>query len=81
MSAVFLSRERVAAQIGEHPLCQWCLQGGNVIPATEAVSHRGKLTNLCRSCEAEWNAADGWSDRPGLDGFPVDLRHPFMRRA
>jgi hypothetical protein len=82
-------------QLREHPLCQWCLQQGRVRPATIAdhiESHGGdyaefivgKLQSLCVEChnrKSAGGAARGYSDSIGLDGLPVDPRHPFNASA
>lgn len=84
-------RRRSSLQLKQHPLCAMCLEIGQVIPATVAhhiVPHKGdhqlfffgELMSLCVQChsgpvqEAEKR---GHTNTIGLDGFPVDARHPF----
>ena len=83
-------RRRARRQLGEQPLCAFCLQNGRVVPATIAdhvVSHRGDgrafrldaLQSLCKDCHdrKEGLGQRGYLDDIGLDGYPVDPRRPF----
>jgi 5-methylcytosine-specific restriction enzyme A len=77
-------------QLEEHPLCVYCLERAIVTPATivERVEpHRGaisKLQSLCRECH-EATKRDiklyGYRTDIGLDGYPLDPRHPVYRRC
>jgi len=81
-------------QLQAHPLCAMCLQRDGIpVPAT-VVDHvnphhgdwtlfrLGKLQSLCKPChDSAKRVAEirGYSDAFGLDGFPLDPRHPFWR--
>jgi 5-methylcytosine-specific restriction endonuclease McrA len=80
-------------QLKIEPLCKFCLERGRVTVAN-VVDHvephhgdwtafvTGKLQSLCESCH---NSAKrqielrGYCHDIGLDGFPIDLKHPFNR--
>jgi 5-methylcytosine-specific restriction endonuclease McrA len=77
-------------QLQEHPLCKFCLERGLVEPATivdHEVPHRGDLTlfwggklqSLCLPCHTTTKKhIEQYGFRPdiGLDGWPLDPRHP-----
>lgn len=84
-------RKRAARQLKEHPLCRLCFDlKGMVVPA-EVCDHverhggdwgkfrYGALQSLCRDCHDSAKRvieARGYSVEIGLDGWPVDPRHP-----
>lgn len=84
-------RERAKRQLRDHPLCRLCLEHkGVVVPATIAdhiEPHRGdyyrfkwgKLQSLCQWCHDSSKRTielRGYSLEIGVDGWPVDPRHP-----
>jgi len=77
-------RRRETRQLEARPLCAWCLQQGQIAVATVAVpplSSRCEAQSLCGACHARQRASSrmGYVDDIGLDGYPVDPRHPFNR--
>jgi 5-methylcytosine-specific restriction enzyme A len=77
-----------------NPLCAACLKRGLYVPAyavDHIVPHRGNAElmwdqsnwqSLCREChnrDKQHEERKGYSDELGLDGLPVDRRHPFYR--
>lgn len=87
-------RRRRLAQLRSEPLCRYCSQMGQVTPATVAdhiEPHRGdrgrfwegELQSLCASCHnsaKQSEEARGYSTQVGLDGLPVDVKHPAYCR-
>jgi 5-methylcytosine-specific restriction enzyme A len=87
-------RDRARLQLKQHPLCVMCLEHSVVVPASVAdhvVPHHGdeqlfwfgELQSLCPSHHNSSKAqieAKGYTTDIGVDGFPVDDRHPFNRR-
>jgi 5-methylcytosine-specific restriction enzyme A len=75
-------RERVALQLADRPMCAWCLAQGRISVAV-AVAYAGEaLQSLCAGCfEHKTNppAELGYAIDIGLDGYPLDSRHPFNR--
>lgn len=83
-----------AYQLKQHPLCEMCLRQGRLEPANvvdHVVPHdgdlvkffMGKLQSLCFTChdgEKRYVDIRGFSDRVGVDGWPLDDRHPVYRR-
>jgi len=81
-------------QLRHHPLCLMCQARGEVTPATVAdhvTPHRGDkrlffhgaLQSLCASCHSSAKQAEerrGYSTEIGLDGWPVDGKHPANKR-
>ena len=80
-------------QLQLHPLCKYCAELGRVTPAT-IVDHiephkgdvnkfwLGKLQSLCDSCHKSTKAfleLNGYRLDIGLDGWPLDPRHPVYR--
>lgn len=78
-------------QLAEHPLCQRCLQRGQVVRAT-VVHHverhdgdplkffGGPFASRCKPChDSDDQAAEakGYSAEIGADGWPVDTSHPL----
>jgi 5-methylcytosine-specific restriction enzyme A len=85
-------RKRVLQQ---QPFCQKCFERGDLTPA-QALHHvisvekdptrAFDVTNLmplCTSCHSctEQELTRGYSLEFGVDGFPVDKRHPVWRNA
>jgi 5-methylcytosine-specific restriction protein A len=82
-----------AHQLGEHPLCAYCLGKGVVVPATicdHVTPHggdinkfwTGKLQSLCKNCHdvgKRFVEQRGYRPDCGLDGYPLDPNHPFNR--
>lgn len=81
-------------QLMEHPLCKFCAEKSLVVPATivdHVQPHRGNWTafrtgalqSLCKSChdsDKRLEELRGYSTEIGLDGWPVDRRHPAYQR-
>ena len=88
-----LWKNRRAHQLRVEPLCAICKAKGRITGATVAdhiEPHRGdynafvlgKLRSLCAPCH---DAMQGFAHKPyrcdiGLDGYPIDPRHPFYAR-
>jgi 5-methylcytosine-specific restriction enzyme A len=84
-------RRRTERQLEGHPLCAWCLQRGVVVVATVAEPTTvfyddteglfGEMQSLCADCSNRKRTPNGlgYVDDIGLDGYPVDPRHPFNR--
>jgi 5-methylcytosine-specific restriction enzyme A len=84
-------RRRSRAQLLREPLCAYCLEKGEVVPATVAdhiEPHRwnwnrfwmGQLQSLCKhhhDSRKQQEEIRGYSTDIGVDGFPLDRRHPF----
>ena len=82
------------AQLTEHPLCKFCLEQGRLTVATIAdhvEPHRGdinqfwvgKLQSLCLQCHVSTKhfiELNGYRPDIGLDGWPLDPRHPVYAR-
>ena len=80
-------------QLRRHPLCAKCQARGHVTPATvadhiephkgnERLFFQGALQSLCASCHSSAKQAEehrGYSTEIGLDGWPVDGKHPAYR--
>jgi 5-methylcytosine-specific restriction endonuclease McrA len=77
-------------QLAIEPLCRSCKEQGRITPAAVAdhiVDHKGdwnrfilgELQSLCASCHAQKNGVveRGYSTATGVDGLPIDPRHPF----
>lgn len=81
-------------QLTKYPLCGRCLARGNVVPATivhHVEKHNGNpvkfyagpLESLCKThhdSDAQSEERRGYSIEVGLDGWPVDPRHPANSR-
>ena len=80
-------------QLSEHPLCAICAEKCLVAPAT-VVDHvephkgdwdkfvLGKLQSLCKPCHDSTKKMielRGYSTEIGVDGWPVDPKHPAYR--
>jgi hypothetical protein len=80
-------------QLREHPLCKFCLERGIITPATIAdhvEPHKGDinafwcgtLQSLCLTCHNRTKRqieVMGYRPDIGLDGWPLDPRHPVYR--
>ena len=82
-------REREKRQLEERPLCHWCLAAGRIAVATIAdrvpygyYDGSSMMQSLCRDCHAhKWSPnEDGYQHDIGLDGMPIDPRHPWNRK-
>ena len=87
-------KQRRLAQLREHPLCCMCASHGHVSVATVAdhVSpHRGEwnafwltpLQSLCAPCHSGLKQSEetlGYSKSIGVDGWPLDPKHPVYRQ-
>lgn len=83
--------QRRAAQLDRVSHCEWCARRDRVTPASIAhhaephrgdpVSfHKGALISLCKRChdrDAQSIERRGYSREVGLDGWPIDERHPI----
>ena len=84
-------RKRSKQQLRREPFCRMCCAAGTPVAATVADHihpHRGdvsqfwggELQSLCRPChESRKKFAEnrGFDNAIGVDGMPLDLRHPF----
>jgi 5-methylcytosine-specific restriction endonuclease McrA len=83
-------KHRRAAQLREHPLCAYCLKRGQVVAASvadhiephdgDAEKFEGPLQSLCATCHSAIKQAEengGLMRGCGLDGMPLDPRHPW----
>ena len=82
-------------QLAERPLCERHLKRGRLVPATvvhHKVKHEGDVEIffsgpfecLCKHChdaDAQQEERRGYSSAIGLDGWPVDERHPANAAA
>jgi 5-methylcytosine-specific restriction endonuclease McrA len=84
-------------QLREHPLCKFCLEKGIVEPATvvdHVEPHGGDrvkffvgfdgLQSLCKRCHDSAKKQielHGYRKDVGLDGWPLDPRHPCYARG
>ena len=82
-------------QLAEHPLCKYCAELGRVTPATvvdHVEPHRGdvnkfwlgELQSLCDLCHKSTKAfleLNGYRKDIGLDGWPLDPRHPVYQQC
>jgi hypothetical protein len=93
LHAKTLWHRRARAQLRMQPLCEWCLREGRVV-AARAADHiephhndpiefwRGKLQSLCAHCHESRKKRfehRGYDNAIGIDGWPVDPRHPVYR--
>src|SRR6516162_8118600 len=82
-------------QLLEQPLCAFCLERGIVEPATKSAitlsriramltnSGSGPLMSLCKRCHDSTKRLveiRGFRPDVGLDGWPLDPRHPVYKR-
>jgi 5-methylcytosine-specific restriction protein A len=88
-------RKRRRAQLVRQPLCAICLRQNLVVPATvvdHVIPHRGnwnsfmtgELQSLCEDCHNSAKKLEegrGYTCDIGVDGWPIDPKHPVYRRA
>jgi 5-methylcytosine-specific restriction enzyme A len=79
------------AQLRAHPLCALCL-GRGIVRAAVVVDHiiphrgnwneflTGKLQSLCVECH-NGTKERGYALDVGIDGWPIDPRHPANRNG
>ena len=84
-------RKPAQLQLKKYPLCAICLRKGQIVPAQIAnhiVPHKenetafwfGALQSLCATCHSSTKAEEerfGFSREIGVDGWPIDQRHPI----
>jgi 5-methylcytosine-specific restriction enzyme A len=88
-----LWKNRRAHQLRAEPLCAICKAEGRITTATVAdhiEPHRGdynlfvlgELRSLCAPCHdaLQGFVHKGYSREIGLEGYPIDERHPFNRQ-
>jgi 5-methylcytosine-specific restriction enzyme A len=66
-------------QLEDRPLCAWCLAQGRITVAVAADYADRELESLCGDCfDRKTNppAELGYVLDIGLDGYPLDSRHP-----
>ena len=86
-------KKRRLMQLKAHPLCKLCLDRSIVVPAS-VVDHvephggkwlkfrLGRLQSLCPACHDSIKRTvevRGYSTEIGLDGWPIDARHPCFK--
>lgn len=79
------------AQLAAKPVCEWCFKRGIITKATvchhvdkaskesPATFYAGPFESLCAPChdrDAQSEERMGYSTEIGVDGWPVDERHP-----
>ena len=88
-------RKRSKFQLAQEPLCRACAARGEPVVATAADHvhpHRGdprqfwfgELQSLCRPCHdsrKKFAENRGFDGAVGVDGLPLDPRHPFYTGA
>lgn len=89
-------RKLRAQQLSAHPLCNWHLKRGRVVKAStvhHVEAHKGdterfydprNLESLCDEChnrDAQQQEVRGYSTEAGIDGWPVDPKHPANRTS
>jgi 5-methylcytosine-specific restriction endonuclease McrA len=86
-------RRRRRLYIKHNPLCVRCKEKGISVPATivdHVVPHKGDLTlllrgelqSLCDNCHSagkQYEEHHGYRRDVGIDGWPIDERHPVHR--
>jgi 5-methylcytosine-specific restriction protein A len=68
-------------QLLEHPLCKYCAERGIVTPATicdHVEPHHG---DVCHDSTKRFVETHGFRPDIGLDGMPLDPRHPVYSRG
>jgi 5-methylcytosine-specific restriction protein A len=66
-------------QLLHSPLCVLCLKRGVSTPATMNKFWSGPFQSLCEQCHnsaKKFQENRGYLPDIGLDGFPIDSRHP-----
>jgi hypothetical protein len=86
-------RRRAKLQLKLEPSCQMCMAVGRIVPATCAdhiEPHHGdpnkfilgKLQSLCAACHSGRKQSiekRGYDKTVGVDGWPLDPKHPVYR--
>lgn len=86
--------QRRSLQLAQEPFCRFCARRGDLTAASVAdhvVEHRGneelfwygELQSLCAPChsgEKQGDEVRGYSAAVDAQGFPLDDRHPAMRK-
>jgi 5-methylcytosine-specific restriction protein A len=81
---------RAKAQLRENPLCSMCLSRGIISPATICdhvephhgdhwLFYNGAVQSLCKPCHdgrKKREEKHGYQRDIGVDGWPLDPRHP-----
>lgn len=82
-------------QLSTTPYCEWCLQHEGLFEAASichhSTPHKGNeylfynnvFVSLCKRChdsEAQQIERIGYSNRIGVDGWPVDVNHPSYKK-
>ena len=81
-------KRRARAQMRREPFCRMC--GSIATVADHIVPHRGdlrawqkgELQSLCRDCHERKKKTEehrGFVPGVGVDGYPTDSNHPFVR--
>jgi 5-methylcytosine-specific restriction endonuclease McrA len=88
-------KKRRKVQLRRHPLCKSCLESrGLVVPAAvvdHVIPHGGDrhkfefgaLQSLCKPCHDSVKHTieqRGYSTEIGIDGWPIDERHPCWKK-
>jgi 5-methylcytosine-specific restriction enzyme A len=75
-------------QLREHPLCAYCLERlviqRAVLCAPSHGHHRDMIISLCRECYVAteaYIAQYGYRPDIGIDGWPLDPKHPHLKEA
>lgn len=80
-------------QLAAEPLCRYCMRRGFITPATvcdhvqphrgnAVLFHDGPFQSLCAPCHDRSKRLEderGFSAEIGVDGYPIDSRHPANR--
>ena len=87
-----LWKNRRAHQLRVEPLCRLCMEQGRITPATVAdhiEPHLGdynkfvlnELRSLCAPCHdaLQGFVHKGYQPEIGVDGYPIDSNHPFLK--
>jgi 5-methylcytosine-specific restriction endonuclease McrA len=88
-------RKRARHQLLTNPFCAYCLKRGEVVLAVAAdhvephrgsvnAFHLGELQSLCARCHNSAKRSEevrGYAPDIGVDGYPLDRRHPCYPNA
>jgi hypothetical protein len=72
----------VELQLEDRPLCAWCLAQGRITVAAAVAYADRELESLCGDCfdhKANPPTELGYAPDVGLDGHPLDSRHPWNK--
>jgi 5-methylcytosine-specific restriction enzyme A len=82
-------------QLQQHPLCKFCFESRGEVTIATVVDHidphkgdinkfwLGELQSLCHRCHVstkQFVELNGYCPHIGLDGWPVDKRHPVYQQ-